>query len=110
MSSEVYKVLGQANPAATTLTALYTVPASTSAVASTLVICNRTNSNKTVRVSVAVAGAADSLEQYIYYDTIVLKNDSVFATIGLTLGAADVVRVYADGVGVSFGLFGTEIS
>ena len=35
-----YKVLGQSNPAATTLTTLYTVPAVTSAVCSTLSICN----------------------------------------------------------------------
>jgi hypothetical protein len=61
-------------------------------------------------VSVAPGGAGDSLEQYIYYDVKVLKNDSVFATIGLTLAATDVVRVYASAVGLSFSLFGTEVS
>ena len=108
--AETIKVLGQANPAATTLTALYTVPGATSAVASTLVITNRTSSNLTARVSVAVGGAGDSLEQYIFYDVLVLKNDSIFATIGMTLAATDVVRVYASAVGLSFSLFGTEIT
>lgn len=108
--AEAIKVLGQANPAATTLTDLYTVPASTEAVVSTIAICNRTSSNRTFRVSVAIGGAADSLEQYVYYDTLVLKNDSIFATIGVTLGAGDKVRIYADAVGLSFSLFGTEVS
>jgi hypothetical protein len=36
-----YKVLGQLNPAATTPTTLYTVPASTSTVVSTITICNQ---------------------------------------------------------------------
>lgn len=108
--AEAYKVLGQANPAATTLTALYTVPALTQAVVSTLVVCNRTSSNRSVRVSIAVGGAGDSLEQYIYYDVLVVKNDTLFVTVGLTLGAADVVRVYTDSVGVSFSLFGTEVT
>lgn len=107
---EALKVLGQVAAPATTLTTLYTVPASTEVTASTIVICNRTTSNRTARVSVAVAGASDSLEQYIYYDVLVLKNDSVFATIGITLSATDVVRVYADAVGLSFNLFGVEVT
>jgi hypothetical protein len=108
--AETMKVLGQSNPAATTLTDLYTVPASTSVVASTICICNRTGVKRTFRVSVAVGGAGDSLEQYLFYDTPILKNDSIFATIGITLAATDKVRVYADGVGLSFNLFGTEIT
>jgi len=110
VATETPKVLGQLDAPATTLTALYTVPASTVAVASTLVVCNRNNSNVTFRVSVAVAGAADDPQQYVYYDTVLLKNDSVFATIGLTLGAADVVRVYASTTGVSFALYGVEVA
>lgn len=108
--AEAIKVLGQSNPAVTTLTALYTVPGSTEAVASTLAVCNRTSSGVLVRVSVAVAGAADSLEQYLLYDTEIRKNDSLFLTLGMSLAATDVVRVYTDTSGVSFSLFGTEVS
>lgn len=110
MATETPKVLGQLDAPATTLSALYTVPASTTVVASTLVVCNRNNSNITFRVSIAVAGAADDVKQYIYYDALLLKNDSVFATIGLTLGATDVVRVYASTTGVSFALYGVEVA
>ena len=37
-----YKVLGQSNPAATTLTTLYTVPAATQAVISSISVANLT--------------------------------------------------------------------
>lgn len=108
--AEAIKVLGQVDVAATTLTALYTVPASTETVVSTLVICNRNSSGVSIRVSVAVAGAADDPSQYIWYDKSVPKNESIFATIGLTFAATDVVRVYSDTANVTFSLFGTEIS
>jgi len=108
--AETIKVLAQSNPSATTLTDMYTVPGSTTAVISTLCICNRTAATRTVRVSIAIGGASDSLEQYIYYDVKVLKNDSTFATIGITLAATDVMRVYTDAIGVSFSIFGTEIT
>ena len=35
-----YKVLGQSNPAATTATSLYTVPAATQTIVSTVVVTN----------------------------------------------------------------------
>lgn len=107
--SETLKVLGQSNPSATTLTDLYTVPSATSVVGSTLCVCNRTSTKREFRVSVAIAGASDSLEQYIFYDAPIIANDSVFVTIGITLAATDVVRVYTDAVGLSFSLFGTEV-
>lgn len=105
---EAAKVLGQVEAPATTLTDLYTVPASTQTTVSSLVICNRTNSSKTFRVSVAVANLADTLKQYIYYDVTVMRNDTFIATIGLTLAATDRVRVYASAVGLSFSLYGVE--
>lgn len=108
--AEVIKVLGQSDPGATSLTDMYTVPGATSAVASTIQICNRTGNNMQIRVSVAVGGAVDSPEQYILYDVQLLRRDFISATIGLTLAAGDVVRVYTDTAGASFSLFGTEVS
>jgi hypothetical protein len=102
------KVLGQLNPAATTLTDLYTVGASTSAVTSTLCICNQAAVGATFRVTVAVAGAANNAKQYVAYDSAVAANDTVFLTIGMTLATTDVVRVYASSTTLSFVLFGEE--
>jgi hypothetical protein len=108
--AESLKVLGQISPAANTLTTLYTVPGSTQATISTIVACNQNGSNVRVRISVAVAGATDDAKQYIYYDTLITNRDSLLATIGMTLNAGDVVRVRADNTGVSFSIFGVEVS
>jgi hypothetical protein len=104
------KILGQASPAITTETDLYTVPASTQAVASTLMICNRSGDATTFRISVAVAGAATENKQFLYYDITIGGYDTFAATVGMTLGAGDKVRVYAGAATLSFNLFGQEIA
>ena len=104
-----YKVLGQSAPAATTATTLYTVPSATSAVCSTLVICNRGVSTS-VRVAVRPAGASLANQHYIAYDVPVAQYNSTFLTLGITLATTDIVTVYAGTTDVSFSLFGSEIS
>lgn len=108
--AETRKVLGQLNPSATTLTALYTVPGATQAVCSTLVVCNQAASGGTYRISVAVAGAADAAMQYLAYDVSINLNSTNTYTLGITLGATDVVRVYASSTSMSFSLFGVELT
>ena len=105
----IYKVLGQAIPAAVSLSTLYTGPAATSAVASTLSICNQGVST-TVRVAVRPAGASIAAQHYIVYDTVVNSTDTLFLTIGVALSATDVVSVYAGTANVSFNLYGSEIT
>lgn len=104
------KVLGQVSPAANTDTTLYTTPASTQVVSSTLVICNTTAAAITYRIAVRPAGATLATQHYIAYDASVAANDTVLLTIGLALAATDVVTVRAGAVGVAFGLFGAEIT
>jgi hypothetical protein len=105
-----YKVLGQSNPSANTNTDLYTVPSSTSAVCSTMVICNQAASAATFRIAVRPAGASISTPQYISYDTNLNANDSITMTIGITLATTDVVTVRANTTTVSFNLFGSELT
>lgn len=105
-----YKILGQVSPLSTTETALYTVPSATSAIASSIIICNRSSILSTFRVSIAVGGASTSNKDYIYYDLPIGANDTFIATVGITLAATDVVRVYASNTNLSFSLYGSEIS
>lgn len=105
-----YKVLGQVNPTATTATSLYTVPSATSAVASSLVICNQVATPCTYRVAVRPVGATLAALHYLAYDTVLNQNDSVILTMGITLAATDVVTVYASTATVSFSLFGCEVT
>ena len=104
-----YKVLGQSNPAATTLTTLYAVPASTSAIASTIVIANLGVST-TVRVAVRPGGAAIDNKHYLVHDGLLNQYDTISISIGMTLSATDVVSVYAGTATVAFNLFGAEIT
>lgn len=103
-------VLGQSNPTATTLTTLYTVPAATSVSVSSIVICNRSSTATSFRISIAPAGAADALTQYLYYDVPISGNDTFVATIGCTLAATDVVRCYATLATLTFSIFGVQVS
>ena len=105
-----YKVLDQTRPSATTLTNAYTVPGATSTVVSSLSITNTSATPTRARVSIAIAGAGDALSQYIYYDLEIPGNDTFIATIGATLAATDVVRVYATLATLTFQIFGSEIT
>ena len=104
-----YKVLGQSAPSAVTNTTLYTVPSATSAVCSTLAICNR-GATTNVRVAIRPAGATLANQHYIVYDNYVNQYDTIFLTLGVTLATTDVVTIYAGSANTSFSLFGSEIT
>ena len=106
----VYKILGQNSPSATTETVLYTVPSLTSSVCSSISICNRGTAQTTFRISVSPAGAATANKDYLYYDVTLAGNDTFIATIGVTLATTDVIRIYSGNNNLSFQVWGTEIS
>tara|TARA_R110002051_G_scaffold188844_2_gene258231 strand:- start:505 stop:834 length:330 start_codon:yes stop_codon:yes gene_type:complete len=106
--SDVIKVLGQADTAATTETTLYTVPNLAQTTVSSFVACNRTGSAITFRLRVNVAGASNDDKQFLYYDKSVAANSTFTAVIGICLGQADVLKVYASAVNMSFNIFGVE--
>ena len=107
--ADTIKILGSSAPAATTLTDLYTVPASKSTTISSITVCNRAATAATFRISVAAAGAADATNQYIYYDQTIDANSTYIATIGITLATTDKVRVYGSTANLSFNAFGVEV-
>jgi glucose-6-phosphate dehydrogenase assembly protein OpcA len=106
----VYKVLGQSAPSATTATTLYTVPANTSAVVSTIVVANLSSTDATYRIAVRPAGATLANQHYLAYDVTVGALDSTTLTLGITLAATDVITIYASTADISFNVFGSEIT
>jgi len=102
------KVLGQLDPAATTVTVLYTVPDMTQTTVSSIVAANRTGSAITFRLSVHVGGASADDKQFIYYDKSVAANDSLSIVLGITINQTDVVKVYKSAVNMSFNKVGCE--
>lgn len=105
-----YKVLGQSAPSATTDTTLYTVPASTQAVVSTVSVCNRSASAATFRIAVRPDGASIANQHYVAYDVVIDANATIPWTIGITLGDTDVITVRASSANLSFSAFGSEIT
>jgi len=105
-----YKVLAQSNPSATTATTLYTVPASTSTVVSTITVCNQAASAGTFRIAVRPAAETLAAKHYVAYDVAIAANDTTAITLGLTLATTDVVTVYASAATMSFNAYGSEIS
>jgi hypothetical protein len=110
MAADGLKVLGQSAPAATTVADLYTVPAATKTTVSTLTVCNRSATATTFRVAVSPAGATLANQHYIYFDQAIDGNSTFASTIGMTLSATDVIRVYAGTLNLSFSAFGVEVA
>src|SRR6185503_5431761 len=102
------KLLGQLIPAATTLTAFYTVPTGAHCRGTTLFVCNRSAGATTFRLAVAPKGEPDANAHYLYYDTALAANETKLLELNLLLSETDVIRVYAGAANVAFNFFGTE--
>ena len=103
------KVLGQAAPTAAAETTLYTC-ATTSAVVSTLNICNFGGTTDTFSVRVCVGGAGDANEQYIFANAPIPASTTVPYTSGITLANTDVIKVVSTNGNCAFQAFGQENS
>jgi glucose-6-phosphate dehydrogenase assembly protein OpcA len=106
----VYKVLGQVATDATTDTTLYTVPASTETIISTLIVANRGETIAAYRIAIRPDSATLANEHYIAYDVTVGAKDSTTLTLGLTINAADVITVRASTANLTFSAFGSEVT
>jgi hypothetical protein len=105
-----YKVLGQANPAATTATTAYAVPSATETVISSITVANLGPAPATYRLAVRPNGATLENKHYIVFDSSVAPQTTDTLTLGITLDATDVVTVFSSSATMAFNLFGSEIA
>jgi hypothetical protein len=105
----VYKVLGQINPPANTQTTIYTTPTGNSTVISTVTICNQDSNPATFSLAVQGSGAALQSKHYVNFNTVVPSNTTTKLTLGITMGAADILSANANTSTMSFSVFGSEI-
>ncbi len=105
-----YKVLGQSNPSATTATNLYTVPAATETIVSTITVANQAATAGTYRVAVRPNGDVLAAKHYVAYDISLPANTTDTLTLGVTLDATDIITIYASSANFSFNAFGSEIA
>ena len=104
-----YKVLGQLLPASTSGT-LYTVPAATDTVVSTINAANTGTTTSDISIAIRPAGASIETKHYIVRQ-LPLAAKAVFTyTAGITLDATDVITVESTTNNVAFNAFGSEIA
>ena len=107
--SEIYKILGQVSPPSASWANLYTVPASAQAVISTISICNTTSASSSFKISLQPNGESVDIKHYIAFNSAIPAYDTLFISIGATLGDTDQVSVYGYTASLAFNAFGTEI-
>lgn len=105
-----YKVLGQSAPLSGNAADLYTVPASTEAIVSTITVANRGETNTSYRIAVRPNGALLANSHYVSYNVAIDRNSTQALTLGITMDAGDIITVYANNSDLTFSAFGTEIT
>jgi hypothetical protein len=93
-----------------TYATLYTTPASTEAVVSSIVVCNRNTSSATYRIGTDTTAGTPANEEFIVYDAVIAANDSVCLTLGVCLDPQKYLRVSSSASTVGFSAFLTEIT
>jgi hypothetical protein len=99
-------LLGKANLSATTITNIYTVPASTVATCNILV-CNRNASAVTVRLALSTTSVTQATDEFIEYGVTIPAN-GVLERTGIMLQAAKIVTAYSDTANVTVIVDGFE--
>ena len=106
-----YRVVAQRANTGTSLEDLYTVPASTEVIISTIVVANRSASARTFKLAVRPNGAAVANEHYLAFDVPIAANDSTTLTLGITIDATDVLSCATSAANdLSFSVFGAVIT
>jgi hypothetical protein len=99
-------VLGQSALSATTLTTVYTVPASTLAVVNINIVNRSTSATADVRVALA-STATPGVSEYIEFDATIPAR-GVLERTGIALQATEKVVVYASTANCSANVYGLE--
>lgn len=93
-----------------TYATLYTTPASTEAVISSLVITNQSSSAITVRIGMDATAGTPGASEWLVYDAAIAGNDTVALTLGVTMDAGKFIRVSSSADTCNFTAFLSEIS
>ena len=112
--AQTYKRLGAINPSANTQTNVYVVPAATSAVISTIAICNQaaTNASYSLMVfpSAEFSSPASNGKYFIIRGGTIPASDAATLTLSLSLPAGAILAANTNSANISFQAFGVEIT
>lgn len=93
-----------------TYATLYTTPAATEAVISTIVICNTAAASAQYRIGLDATEGTPGASEWLVYDAVIAANDTVALTLGVTMDASKYLRVSSSADTVTFSAFLSEIT
>lgn len=93
-----------------TYATLYNTGAATTAVISTISICNTSTSTQTYRIGIMGSAGTPGAADWLVYDAAVAAKDTAFLTIGLSLGNSQYIRVSSSANSLAFTAYVSEIS
>ena len=100
----------QGTAGVTTYATLYNTGAATTAVISTIAVCNTASTSATYRIGIMGSAGTPSAANWLVYDSSVPANDTIFITIGISLGNTQFIRVSSSANTVTFSAYVSEIS
>jgi hypothetical protein len=106
---ETIKTPSFVNPTANTLTTLYTVPVDTTAIISTINVCNTASADATYMIAIT-SGGSPTLGNYLVYNATISGNETIAFTQGITMDSNDVLAVFASSSSIAFNAFKMEIT
>ena len=104
-----YKILGQTTGSSNT-SSLYTSPAGTQTVVSSLVVANRGTQVSTYWIAAVPSGSTLASSSWLAFNVPISSSDSTALTLGITLGPGDTIQVSGPTPSGSISLFGSQIS
>ena len=108
-----YKILGQIQTTANVLTTIYTVPASTNTVVTTITICNQSPNTVSINVAANVSGSAVSTKNFIVSGYSLGAAETLVLEPRVSLNVGSILSANITGVNavsnVSINAFGVEI-
>lgn len=102
---------GNRTPAATTNTLVYTVPPSTMAMLSRIIIANTSATPTTFRIAISASGTGSppTSDDWIAYDVAIAGNETINFAIGAGMAAGDMLYVYNTLATLVFTPLGIEV-
>jgi hypothetical protein len=108
-----YKILGQVQPTGNILTTIYTVPAATNTMISTITICNQSPNTVSVNVAANVSGSAVSTKNFIVSGYSLGAAETLVLEPRISLNVGSILSANITGANassnISINAFGVEI-
>lgn len=105
-----YKILGQVNPTANTLSNVYVTGASASAIVSTITIHNFSDANSSYSIVVRPINEALDSKHYVIRGGIIPARELISITGAVTLNSNAILAANTNSSSISFNAYGVEVT